>query len=158
MRLGWLLLFCLSPAWAHKFHASLADMSYNPDSGNLEIVVRVFSLDLARGLSQSLGREIILDREKEIEELTFAYFAKRFTVGAQKDQPAQLIWVGMDTKVDTTWLYLEAPLAPGSAHLMANSRLFFELEPTQVNTVNLKMMGRKASVIFKRGDRAKTLF
>jgi len=151
-----ILLIWAVPAAAHEYHASLTRIEHNLETGQLEIVVRVFSNDLERGLQKHTQRRVVLDTEPEIEKLTLAYLEERFQVGEDATSPAPLTWVGMEIEVDVTWLYLTAP-HPAGKPLVVTNRLFFDLEPTQINTVNLKTPAGRASAALRPGDKTATL-
>jgi hypothetical protein len=140
------------PAAAHKFHASLAEVEYNAKERRVEIAVRLFVEDFEEALGKASGRRVRLDATPDVADLGAAYLRERLTITGPDGRALELKWVGMESKVDEAWVYLEAPSADGLAGATVSDRVFFELFDDQVNTVNLKDGARRTTVVFKPGD------
>jgi len=151
-----LLLHAVRPfarvAPAHKFYASLAQADYNEESKSLEVAIRIFADDLELALTKRAGRAIYLDTTPEVGKLIRAYLQERFEVRDSTGKVAELKWVGMESSVDSMWVYVEAPLAGGVAGAHLRNRILLELYPEQVNTTIIKFAGEKRDFVFKTGD------
>jgi hypothetical protein len=159
---GLLLLIALvsSSLHAHKFYFSVTQVYNNPDSGNLEVTVRLFADDLEKVLAARTGRRIEVDRSPDAESLSFAYLQEVLRLRGPDMQLIPLNWVGLETKVDTVYCYLEAKAPPtGLRNLAIRQGLFFELRRGQVNMVHFqdRKNGRPRDLIFREGDSFKVV-
>jgi hypothetical protein len=137
---------------AHTFHTSLMQMDYNAAEQSVEIAVQVFAHDLETILSRRARRRVRLDRTPDAQALTFAYLREAVNIKNREGQDKTLSWVGMESKADAVWLYLETKMPEGLAGAQIRNRIFFDLLDDQVNLIHLKYEGRKADLVFKPGD------
>ncbi len=142
---------------AHTFHTSLMEMEYNAQNQSVEIAVQVFAHDLETILSRRAGRRVRLDRNSDAQALVFAYLREALNIRNREGQEKRLAWVGMESKADAVWLYVEAKMLEGLAGAQVRDRIFFDLLDDQVNLIHLKYEGRKADLVFKPGDGFKTV-
>lgn len=147
----------LPHAAAHKFYTSISHAEYNPETKSLEIVARVFSDDLELALTKRNSKAIYLDSTKDVNAYIVAYLKETFEVKGMDEKRREIKWVGLETKVDTTWLYFEVSMPEGLKGAELRNRLFFELFNEQVNIVNVKDGDNKFDLVFKRGDEFKSL-
>ncbi|MCZ6835423.1 MAG: hypothetical protein O7G85_06575 [Planctomycetota bacterium] len=76
----------------------------------------------------------------------------------KKDKTSIIRWVGKEIDVRYAWLYFEICLPEkGLKGLEFSNRIFFDIEPDQDNTVNLKDGNWKPSLRFNRNETWKTL-
>jgi hypothetical protein len=148
------VLFALGsqPAFAHKFHASLAEVEYVPSTHVVEVAIRVFPDDLEDALAQRAHKHVRLDRTPNAEQLAAEYVQTAFRLVDATGNEARFEWVGMEVKADSAWLYVQASAPNGVAGMKLRDALFFELFPDQVNTVNVKQASARATLVFKTGD------
>ncbi len=140
---------------AHKFHASFATIEHNPAAESLEILLRVFSDDLESALSRKARRRIELDRTPDAPDLVSAYARERLKLRDANAAPLRLLWVGMEERVDMTWIYVEAPAPAGLTGVEALVTVFFELFRDQKNNVSSQDAGGKRhDILFRPGDSA----
>lgn len=132
-------LWAVAGVLAHPFHVSLTEAEYNPETHSLEVALRVLPADLERALELRLGRDIDLDREPELERWTREYVAERFVVRDRRGAVIGEQWVGMELDLRDAWLFFELPLPDGTAGVEISNRVFFELEETQVNSINVRL-------------------
>ncbi len=153
------LIAPLSPAAsAHKFYASLAQADLNPETNSVEISLRLFSDDLELVLTRRAGRTIYLDRAEEAAPLVLAYLRERFELRTADGQVREIAWVGMESRVDATWVYFEIRGVTDLAGATLRNRIFFEQYDEQINTVNLRHGERHATLVFRSGDDFKSVF
>ncbi|MDT4968028.1 MAG: hypothetical protein QOJ64_2765 [Acidobacteriota bacterium] len=138
-------------AYAHKFHVSFAEVDYNREEQSLQISLRTFPDDVENILSRRAGRRISLDRRKEVEPLLFAYLQETFRLENAEAGSVKLSWVGMESKVDSVWIYFEAKLGIVKG-LILRDRFLQDLFRDQVNKVSITGAGKKASMTFSPGD------
>lgn len=133
-----LVLVWLAPAalLAHKYHTSLTELGYNAQSGNFEIVLRLFADDLELAISKGLTKRIKLE-DPQAEDRILAYMHEVLLL-RHGDRTLTFRMVGVEPEVDIVWVYLEAPLNADPAEVTLLNQVFFELHGKQVNTVNVR--------------------
>ena len=149
-----------SQANAHKFYFSSTLVELNPETQSFEITVRLSADDLEMVLAERAKRKIEIDRSPDAEELTFAYIRDVLRLRAPNMQILALSWVGLETKVDTVYCYLEAAApSTGLRDLGLSHALFFELQTGQTNIVSFRQQGsqRPHDLVFRAGDRFKVV-
>lgn len=125
-------------ALAHPNHATLAVAELNPETGRLEVALRVDPDDLERAIRKATD-STIRPEDPAAEAHVEAYVRERFVIrppAGKSVRPRPLKWVGMEVKVDVAWLYFEIPIR-GIWRLRITNSVFFDLEDGQVNTLNL---------------------
>ena len=144
-------------AFAHKFHESLTQLEYNRQTQSVEISIRLFADDLEAALSKRTGRSVRLDKTPDVEPLTLDYLRHTFELKNGEGESKQLAWVGMEIQVDVVWAFVEVKMPEGMANAELRNRIFFELFRDQVNRVNIRDGEKSAALVFKPGDRFKSL-
>ncbi len=140
---------------AHKFYVSFTRIEHNRERQTAEISIRTFADDLEAALSKRTGRRVYLDSTKDSSALVFGYVRDSLQLtGRDGKLPVTLKWVGMETNVDSVWIYLESPMPDGFDGASVRQRLLFDLFKEQVNTVNVIDAERRADLVFKRDDSA----
>lgn len=139
-------------ALAHKFHESLALLEYNAESRSVEMTFRLFADDLENALSRRSGKIVRLGKTRDVEAQTLAYIKDRFELKNGHGEAKPFAWVGMETKVDTVWVYVEALMAEGLEGAQVRNRIFFELFDDQINRVHITYGGGKTDLVYKPGD------
>jgi len=147
-----------SSAAAHKYYVSLTQAEYNDETKTLEIAIRVFADDLELALTRAHKRSIYLDKSPDAPPLVLAYLQEHFEIQNSKGERQKFKWVGMETKVDSVWIYVESGMPEGLDKARARNTLFFELYPEQTNTVNFKAGTRRYDFAWKSGDSWRTVF
>lgn len=155
------LLLCAAqsqPASAHTFHTSLMRMEYNGQEQLVEISVQVFSHDLENILTRRRGKNVRLGKTPDAEALILAYLQDAVNLKNRAGESKTLSWVGMESKADRVWLYVEAKMPEGFDGAQLRNGIFFDLLDDQVNLVHVKTEGKKSDLVFKPGDGFKPLF
>lgn len=143
----------------HKFYASLAQVEYNNETKSLEVALRLFADDFELALARNENHHISLDNADEIAAPAIRFLTRHFEVRNGKGEVKKLNWVGIETQVDTVWLYFEVPLPEGVQGATLRNAVFLNLFETQVNTVIAKHGERRHDMTFKSGDaESKLLF
>ena len=152
-------LAALAPpsALAHKFHASLAEVEYVPSTHVVEISIRVFPDDLEEALAKRTRKKVRLDATPDVDQLAEEYVRSAFVLSDPSKGVLDLHWVGMETKADSAWIYVQATSDAGLEGVRLHDRVFFDLFPDQVNTVNVKQGSAEATLVFKTGDAEQTI-
>lgn len=135
------------PAFAHRFHIGLAEISFNPKTGSVEVVHTYMAHDIEPLLATLGGRDLELG-SPEAEALLRKYTEARFyLLGAGKAR-LPLKWVGMTVNVESVVIYQE--LAASSIHQVerVHEEVLTDLLPRQANTVNVHLDGQLKSYEF----------
>jgi hypothetical protein len=152
-----LLTLLASAASAHRFHASIAELELNTKTKRAELAIRVFNDDLERALSTGKEKDVRLETTADVDQQILRYVREHVTLADSSGQKVQWLWVGRETEVQSSWIYVEAAFdGPASGWQIADS-LFFELFNDQVNSVNVVRDGKKGGLAFTRGEGAKVV-
>lgn len=140
------------PAAGHTFHTSLMQVEFNEQEQLAEIAIQVYAHDLENILSRRSGAKVRLDKTPDVAKLTLAYLQEAVNLKNRDGQLKTYTWVGMESRADTVWLYIETKMPEGLEGAQVRNRLFFDLLSDQVNLVHLKFNGKKADLVFKPGE------
>jgi hypothetical protein len=141
---------------AHRFHTSLTRMDYNAESKSVEISILLFTHDMVEVLEKRQGKKINPET-KEIDQLIFEYVQANFVLQGKDGKSAEIKWVGKETKVDTTWVYLEIPFNESLSGAKLQNTIFFETYQEQTNHVICRFEQKKADLLYKVGDKIKEI-
>jgi hypothetical protein len=130
-------LLASGEASAHRFHASLTDISFNERTGNLEIVTSLMAHDIEALLAMTGSPNVDLS-QPDGEALTRRYIEERFQLLGKDGQPLPLHWVGMRVNADSLVIYRELVKADMQALGRIRNRILVDMLPNQENTVNFK--------------------
>jgi hypothetical protein len=131
---------------AHPLHTTLTELSYRDADRSVEVSVRAFADDFRA----AAGRDLT-------DSTAFAYLASALTLSDRAGHTLRLTWCGLRQTGDLLWLCLRAPAPEGLSGLRVNARLLFERYADQINIVQASYEGRRASLLFSRGDSSKQL-
>ena len=126
------LLVASANAFAHRFHASLADVSFNPRTGSLEVVINLMAHDI-----EALLPNVDLS-QPEGEALVRQYMEARFQLLGRDGKPLPLAWVGMKVNADTLVIFQELEKADPDMVGRIRNKILVEALPNQENSVNYK--------------------
>lgn len=141
----------------HRFHSSLARVDSNSKSGALEVTIQLFSHDVVEVFEKKYRKKIDLDETENIDGLLFEYIKQNFVLKTKDDETATIKWVGKESKVDWTWVYLEIPFSKDFEGATLQNTIFFESYDEQTNYVILRFGQKKADLFFKVGDKVKEI-
>ncbi|TKB48869.1 hypothetical protein FCL40_09505 [Ferrimonas sediminicola] len=132
----WLLVLALlcGSAWAHQYHFGLTEMALSRDGHSLEIIHRYSARDMGLALELPASKGFA-DAEPQLR----AYMEKHFRVETDTGLALRPDWVGIDPNVRDLLIYQELPIAKYRGQpLTITLTLLQEVEPSQVNTLNLQ--------------------
>ena len=153
-----LLLFVfVQPAAAHEYHASIADVRYNPRTQSLEVAVKVFMDDLEDALSKRHKTTVVYSHTSEqVKKYLIDYLSSNLVLEVEKGKPLKQKFVGSEEDADVVWMYLEMPVQQTSlSQLYVKNAVLTELFSDQMNIVNINYKGKTESVLLQRGDTQK---
>ena len=131
---------------AHPLHTTLTELSYRAADRSVEVSVRVFADDFRA----AVAREVT-------DSSAFAYLTSALTLSDRSGHTLRFVWCGLRQTGDLLWLCLRARAPEGLRGVRVHARLLFERYPDQINIVQASYGGRRASLLFSRGDSPKAL-
>jgi hypothetical protein len=140
------LLALLTALGFHPLHTTLTQLAYRDADRTVEATVRVFADDFRA----ALGREVT-------DSAAAAYVRSTFTLADPAGRPLAIAWCGVRQTGPVLWLCLRAPSFQGVSGLRVRVALLFERYADQINIVQASYAGRRAALLFTRGDAAKAL-
>ena len=134
----------------HEFHATLAEVRYNPSSNSFEVGIRYFTDDLAAVLTKQKGKPVAITHEAENEQLVAEYTMRRFEMRTDDGQSLLNNYLGFENEGELTWVYLEIPASNYNiATLNLRNMLLFDYFADQVNNVNIYVNDQVATLVFR---------
>lgn len=132
----------LTVARAHPIHASYAEADFRPDSGRLEIAVRLFSDDAETALSARAGRKVSLETTpaRELEPLLLALGQSAFVVKTPAGVAQRLTAIGHEVKErgQHLWIYFTCPLPGGIVGARLANNFLRDTFSDQLNSIRIR--------------------
>ena len=133
----------------HPLHTTLAVVTLARDGG-VDVSLRAFVDDYTTAArAHSRGATVT-------DDVLTRYARSSFTILDAQDNPVRFQPCGVRFEADLVWICLKGAARP-AARLRAMNRMLFETFADQVNIVQVVRDGRRASILFTRGDAAKWL-
>lgn len=114
-----LLLAAAQPVNAHPLHSSFTQIT-RERSGTLAISIRLFADDFGATLD-SLR---LKSRGSSLESVAQQYFARTVTLVAADGNPHALVWCGMRSEENVTWVCARTSEPVVGAFVIRNSMMF----------------------------------
>lgn len=145
------LLGAPRPLAAHPLHTTITELTEDRARGTVRAVIRVFADDFGTVVSRHARGKPPSDAA------AFAYTMASFSFTDGGGRPLAARPCGIRRTTDLVWLCLEAAAPAGLASLGVRNAVLCDLYDDQVNVVQGVVNGSRRSILFTRGDRAKTL-
>lgn len=143
-------------AHAHPLHTTLTELTEDRSRGTVRAVIRVFADDFGTAVARhARGRS--LAPGAAWDAAAFAYVASTFTVADRAGRGVALRSCGVRRTGELLWICVEGATPVRLTALTVRNAVLTDLFDDQVNVVQAVMDGARRSVLFTRGDRAKTL-
>lgn len=147
-------------AYAHPFHACLAEMKWSEKDSGYQVALKVDPNDLEEAVAfHSKNNNFKLDESEAVGKAIFAYLKTRF-VATQPDKTSNekkksgnalpLKWVGHEADVKEAWLYFEIPIKTDPSQLSLKNTILLEINERQVNLVTVIRGKQKKSYHFSK--------
>ncbi|MEZ5420057.1 MAG: DUF6702 family protein [Vicinamibacterales bacterium] len=137
-------------AAAHKFYMSLTVADHNVAGRSLEFTLRLFADDLETAVAKA-GRPL-KHGQPGFEDAVLAYVRQALVVKRADGSPVALSWVGLENKVDVTWVYVEGKDVASTTGLTVRDALFQDVFQEQVNMLHLNDARGRRVLDFRAGD------
>jgi len=146
------VLLCASTAVsAHRFHAGIADVSFNARTGSTEIVHTYMAHDIDALLANMYGRQFDLT-DPDDQDVLRKYVESRFWVQGQDKSRLRVRWVGMTADAERVTVYQEIEQTPLWKASFIHNAILVDFLPDQVNTVNLNEGNAVRTLSFDRNN------
>lgn len=142
-------------ASAHPLHTTITDLEYRRESRVVRATIRVFQEDFARA-AMHVGPDAAPPAAVG-DSAASAYVRTHFGLAGPDGRTLPLAWCGVQRSGDLLWVCVETPWAGPAAGVRVLNRMLFDLYGDQVNIVQARYDGSRASLLFTRGDGAKAL-
>ncbi|GAB3828524.1 hypothetical protein GCM10028895_42170 [Pontibacter rugosus] len=145
------------PAAAHDYHASIADVQFNPRTQSLEVAVKVFMDDLEDALSRRSKTNVVYSHTSEqVKKHLSDYLSTNLVFEVEQGKPLKHKFVGSEADADVVWIYLEIPVNKAILpQLYVKNAILTDLFSDQMNIVNINYKGKTESVLLQRGETTK---
>ena len=143
------LLVSSTAAYAHRFHAGIADISFNARTGSTEIVHTYMAHDIEALLANLYGRQFDL-ADQEDQEVLRKYVEGRFRVLGTDKASLPVRWVGMTADPEKVTVFQEIEQTPLWKAGAIHDTVLIDFLPDQVNTVNLNEGNAVRTLTFDR--------
>ncbi len=128
-----MLGFFLAALLMHPVHETVAEIEWNPETGRLEVALRLDALD-----EQWLRKRVPQDRQSE-GQWELAYLKSRCRIAAPPEEngvdPTTYRWIGRDEERGHVWWYFEIEPGDKQPPTWIEQRVLFEKEQNQANRV-----------------------
>jgi hypothetical protein len=133
--------------WAHRFHAGIADIAHNAQTGSVEIVHTYMAHDVDALLAAAAGRQVDLTKPED-EALLRKYVEQRFYLLGKDKARLPLKWIGITVSVESVIIYQELEATPLERIAQVHDEVLMDFMPRQANTVNITRDGATVSLAF----------
>jgi hypothetical protein len=153
---GCALSLAARPAAAHPLHTSLAEVAYDAATRSVTVTLRVFADDFSADVVRRTGARPGPGGVPP-DDAMLRYVAARFTVVTARGDTLPFRWCGARRTDVQLFLCLRAPAPAPPGGGRVRSAILSETFADQVNIVQVSHGGRRQTLLFTRGDGAKTL-
>ena len=132
-------------------HTTVAEVVQEDARGHVSIRLRVYVDDLRAAVSLPAGALGPAD------SAIARYLRATFALADRRGRPVRLTWTGAEPAGDVVLLRLRGEVPGGLAGARVTSLLLCERFEDQVNVVRAEYAGRTTTLLFTRGETARTL-
>ncbi|MBY0573351.1 MAG: hypothetical protein K2P84_06685 [Undibacterium sp.] len=149
------LIFISAAAYAHRFHAGISEIRFNPNTGNTEIVHTFMAHDVEALLENLYQKQFDLS-DADDAQVFRNYLEKQFSISDQT-QALPIKWVGL--KVDPTSVVVFQEIEKRNLPEHANIRqaTLTDFLPDQINTINIVKANAIQTMNFDRNSREQSI-
>jgi len=140
------------PAAAHRSKSGVTQVLFNPRTGMIEIMHRLYAHDCEHALEAITGAAADIRRDAGARDAVARRAAKAFSLGYRSGgeaSAAPLAFVGSEIDGAYLWIYQETPIPGRRTDLVVSSGLLFDLYDDQQNLVNVHIGDRVVSLVFE---------
>jgi hypothetical protein len=149
------LLVGVRVADAHPLHTTLVQLTYDERTHVLEGSIRVFAGDFAAAVAKRAGPKTP-DDDRIADAAAFGYVTNTLRFIDASGRVVPLTWCGSRRAGDVLWLCVRASSASPPNALKLSDQMLCELFDDQINIVQTVAGAKRASMLFTKGDGAKS--
>ena len=149
------LLVSAREADAHPLHTTLVQLTYDDRTHMLEGSIRVFAGDFAAAVAKHAGAKIP-DDDRVADADAFKYVTNTLRFIDAGGRVVPLAWCGSRRSGDVLWLCVRASSTAPPNTLKLSDQMLCELFDDQINIVQTVAGAKRASMLFTKGDGAKS--
>ena len=138
---------------AHPLHTTLVQLTYDERAHTMEGSIRVFAGDFAAAVAKHAGAKTPED-DRVADAAAFAYVNSTFRFADASGRALPITWCGSKRANDLLWLCVRVASAPSALKL--SDQMLCELFDDQINIVQTVSGEKHASMLFTKGDGAKS--
>jgi hypothetical protein len=142
-------------AKAHPLHTTLAQLTYDERGRVLEASIRVFAGDFAAAVAKRKGAATP-DDDRVSDADALAYVGSTFHITDAAGRAVPLAWCGSRRAGDVLWLCVRASNVARPNALELSDQMLCELFADQINIVQSAAGAKRTSMLFTKGDGAKS--
>jgi hypothetical protein len=151
---GALVIAAPAIAAAHPLHTSVAQMTVDSRTGEVDISLRVFADDFTAAAEDWRRRN---SSSSGVTSRGVAYARASFVVRESTGRAVKLRSCGEKRVGNLMWICLRGRLSPRASIATVMSRVLVEKFKNQVNVVHASYSNRKANLLFTADDGEKRL-
>lgn len=140
---------------AHPLHTTLVQITYDERTRVLVGSIRVFAGDFAAAVAKHGGAAAPID-DRVADASAFAYVGSTFRFSDASGHAVPLTWCGSRRANDLLWLCVRAANTSPPSALKLSDQMLCELFDDQINIVQSAAGEKHSSMLFTKGDGAKS--
>jgi hypothetical protein len=138
-------LFTSNPLGAHSSFTSFTRIDWNSTDKSIELVMQMHAHELEAYLSEQVGERLSFLIESDIATLEAAAgpaILKNISLSLD-NQKISPTFLGLELQGQTVFLYMESDWATAPKHLQFLNKLFFNIQPGQINSMMAVVNGHR---------------
>lgn len=143
-------------ASAHPLHSTITEMVEDRSHQTVRATIRVFLDDFTTVVQRASHSGVTIASGTAWDGALLAYSTRAFALVDKAGRPLPLRSCGVKRTADLLWICVEASSTDLSALAVRNAFLC-DLFDDQVNVVQATVGGSRKSLLFTKGDRAKSI-
>ncbi|HVF40559.1 MAG TPA: DUF6702 family protein [Gemmatimonadaceae bacterium] len=144
-------------AGAHPIHSSLAEITHEPSTRTVRVSLRVFVDDYTTASSAYARRLASSGTSAQTTSPLVLYAIAAFALTDRSGRRVALKSCGGRRAGEVMWLCFRASVPRGLSGYSVASMLLFDLFDDQVNIVQISNDGKRTSMLFTKGDKARRI-
>lgn len=136
------------PAFAHQQKEGLTTVLFNPRTGNIEIMHRIYMHDAEHAVKELFSKKADILKDPDTQRLFAEYVAKNFGLYNELDHPFKLNKVGHEVEGRFFWIYQETEKPAEIGTIKVRHDVLRDLWPSQNNLINFEGKGKIKSLNF----------
>lgn len=145
------------PARAHPLHTTITELSEDRASGVVRATIRVFADDFGAAVSRARRGGLPAAAGAQWDATALGYLATTFGFLDRAGRALPMHTCGTRRTGELLWICVETSSPSGLAALQVRNAMLSELFADQVNVVQVSLNGARRSLLFTKGDRAKSI-